>query len=265
MRWSNLKETAVSMPIHRWSESVLSTSSRPPVWKRYYFVQRNPDIPAEEFAERWGKHGDLGGTFPDGLKRHPRTSYGLVRTVAGGSTQLQFDGVGMLWLGSPEWADRASSDPLHRPTMLQDELRVFRQPVYDSAMLAEERISKPGSFSKAALLRFFRREKLSDADFGIACDAVRRALSQSPFDSQVTRCAWSTVVRTPTIAFDSCMEFWFATPELASAALADEEFRKIALQPMDFVTGLNASQASDCDVSYLAEICHTRIAPDAPD
>lgn len=235
------------------------------VWKRYYFVRRNPVIAASDFPARWGAHGDLGGTFPDGLKRHPRTNYGMVRAMRGGTAAMQCDGIGQLWLGSPEWADRASSDPLHRPTMQQDELRVFQQPVYDSAMLTEQRISKPGPLSKTALLRFIRREGMSDAAFGAACEAVGRAMVEPPFDASVTRCAWGTAVRAPTIAFDGVMEFWFDTPAQATAALDDDAFHAAALKPMDFATSPQSRDGTDRDVMYRVDIFHERVASGAPD
>lgn len=157
------------MPSEEFRAATNASACATPVWKRYYFVRRNPVIAAPDFPARWGAHDDLGGTFPDGLKRHPRTNYGVVTAMRGGTAVMQRDGIGLLWLGSPEWADRASSDPLHRPTMQQDGLRVFQQPVYDSAMLTKQRICKPGPLSKTALLCFIRREGVSDATFGAAC------------------------------------------------------------------------------------------------
>lgn len=253
------------MPSEEFRAATNASVCATPVWKRFYFVRRNPVIAAPDFPARWGAHGDLGGTFPDGLKRHPRTNYGVVTAMRGGTAAMQRDGIGLLWLGSPEWADRASSDPLHRPTMQQDELRVFQQPVYDSAMLTEQRISKPGPLSKTALLRFFRREGLSDAAFGAACEAVGRTMAEPPFEASVTRCAWGTAVRTPTIAFDSVMEFWFDTPAQATAALEDEAFHAAALKPMDFAAGSQARGGTDRDVLYRVDIFHERVAPVAPD
>jgi len=228
-------------------------------------VRRNPVIAAPDFPARWGAHGDLGGTFPDGLKRHPRTNYGVATAMRGGTAVLQRNGIGLLWLGSPEWADRASSDPLPRPTMQQDELRVLPQPVYDSAMLTEQRISKTGPLSKTALLRFIGREGVSDAAFGAACGAVGRTMAEPPLNASVTRCAWGSAVRSPTIAFNSVMEFWFDAPAQATAALEDEAFHAAAFKPMDFAAGSQARDGSDRDVLYRVDTFHERVAPGAPD
>ena len=98
------------MPSEESRAATNASACATPVWKRFYFVRRNPVIAAPDFPARWGAHGDLGGTFPDGLKRHPRTNYGVVTAMRGGTAAMRHDGIGLLWLGSPEWADRASSD-----------------------------------------------------------------------------------------------------------------------------------------------------------
>lgn len=86
-----------------------------------------------------------------------------------------------------------------------------------------------------------------------------------PFYASVTRCAWGTAVRAPSIAFDSVMEFWFDTPAHATAALEDEAFHAAALKPMDFSAGAQARDGSDRDVLYRVDIFHERVTPGAPD
>ena len=213
-------------------------------WKRFYFSRRHAALTLEQFPERWRRHSRLGATFPDGLKRHTRLNYALVDPAHSPTDARQYDGIGILWLGSPAMLDRVNDDPLCTPTMRRDELFVFSQPVYDSAMVAEERIGKDGPLTKFALLRFMRRAQgVTDDLFGKACEAVSGAV-----DRRVSRFAWGTVVRPPTIDFDCFMEFWFETHDDAVRAKDDPAFAAMALQ-------------HDAQAQYVVQICHERATP----
>lgn len=228
-----------------------------PTWKRFYFARRHPALSLEAFPERWREHSMLGATFPDGLRRHTRLNYALVDPPHSSTGSLQYDGIGILWLGSPAMLDRVNDDPTCTPTMRRDELSVFTQPVYDAAMVVEEHLCKVGPLTKFALLRYLRRaEGITDAAFGAACDAVGHALSGPQAAARLSRCAWGTVVRPPTIGFDAFMEFWFDTREAAVAALHHEAFRLQALAPVDALVTPRQAPAS-----YLVEICHERLTP----
>lgn len=234
-----------------------------PTWKRFYFTRRNPALTPEQFPVRWRQHAELGATFPDGLKRHTRLNYGLVNADHSASDAQHYDGIGILWLGSPAMLDRVNDDPLCTPTMRQDELLVFQQPVYNSAMVAEERICKDGPLTKVALLRFIRRAPgVADKEFGEACETIGRSLSgRAGAGSGVRRCAWGTVVRKPTISFDSFMEFWFDTLEDALAAMNDAAFEIVALHPLAFLIDGFETSSNGGDARYLVEICHERVTP----
>ncbi len=237
-----------------------------PQWKRFYFARRNASLTRDEFPARWRQHAELGGSFPDGLRRHPRINYGIVEAIDGGTPTMQFDGIGILWLGSPEWLDRASGDPAHRPTMQRDELLVFTQPVYDSAMVVEEHIAMAGPLGKSAILRFMKRaDGVSEESFGQACDAIGAKLAGGGSGTGVRRVAWSSTVRPPTIAFDCAIEFWFDTAKDAAAAMVDAQFDADAFGPLDFVARAGEGEAgsegtpADRDVTYVVEICHERL------
>lgn len=232
-----------------------------PTWKRFYFARRNAALTPEQFPARWRQHAELGATFPDGLKRHTRLNYGLVNSAHSAAGEHHYDGIGILWLGSPAMLDRVNDDPLCTPTMRRDELYVFQQPVYDSAMVVEERICKEGPLTKVALLRFVRRApEVTDAAFGGVCEGIGRALlaSTNP-GAQVSRCAWGTVVRTPTISFDGFMEFWFDTLESAVAAIDTTAFDDTALQPLAGFLDRPGTDSHSTDARYLVEVCHERI------
>lgn len=228
-----------------------------PTWKRFYFSRRHASLSLEQFTERWLQHARLGATFPDGMKRHTRLKYALVDPAHSSGGARHYDGIGILWLGSPAMLDRVNDDPLCTPTMRRDELSVFTQPVYDSAMVAEERICKAGPLTKHALLRFIRRAPgVEDVAFGDACEAIGQALSGSEAAARVSRCAWGTVVREPTIDFNAFMEFWFDTQVEAVAASTSEAFKTQALDPLPFaVAGL------DAEARYVVDICHERVTP----
>lgn len=228
-----------------------------PTWKRFYFARRHAALSLEAFPERWRQHARLGATFPDGMRRHTRLNYALVDPVHSPKGALQYDGIGILWLGSPAMLDRANDDPTCTPTMRRDELSVFTQPVYDSAMVAEERLCKAGPLTKFALLRYLQRAVgITDEAFGAVCEAIGHALSGPAAPALVSRVAWGTVVRPPTIGFDAFMEFWFDTHQAAVEALHDGGFQAQAIAPV------NAQAARPVGVAtYLVEICHERLTP----
>lgn len=226
-----------------------------PTWKRFYFSRRHASLSLDQFPERWRQHARLGATFPDGMKRHTRLNYALVDAAHSSSGKRHYDGIGILWLGTPAMLDRVNDDPLCTPTMRRDELSVFTQPVYDSAMVAEERISKAGPLTKYALLRFLRRAPgVDDLAFGHACEAIGQALGGDNSAARVSRCAWGTVVREPTIDFDAFMEFWFATRDEAILALSSEVFKTQALDPLSF-----AVDGAHPEGYYIVEVCHERV------
>jgi hypothetical protein len=230
-----------------------------PTWKRFYFSRRNAALSLEAFPERWRQHARLGATFPDGMRRHTHLNYALVDPAHSPTGVHQYDGIGILWLATPAMLDRVNDDPTCTPTMRRDELFVFTQPVYDSAMVVEERICKAGPLTRFALLRYTRRaEGVTDAAFGDVCEAIGRALSGPNAAARVSRCAWGTVVRQPTIAFDSHIEFWFDTREDAVAASRSAAFQTQALTPVHAMAA-----GRDADASYLVEICHERLTPDS--
>jgi hypothetical protein len=231
-----------------------------PTWKRFYFSRRHPSLTLAQFPERWRQHARLGATFPDGMKRHTRLNYALVDAAHSPTGARQYDGIGILWLGSPAMLDRVNDDPNCTPTMRRDELFVFTQPVYNSAMVVEEHICKAGPLTKFALLRYLQRaEGISDAAFGEVCETIGRALSSPAAAGRVSRCAWGTAVRPPTIGFDSCMEFWFDTREEAVAAARSAAFKAQALEPLGF-----AVAAPEGDALYVVEICHERVTEASP-
>ncbi len=229
-----------------------------PTWKRFYFSRRHASLTLEQFPERWRQHARLGASFPDGMRRHTRLNYALIDPVHSPAASLQYDGIGILWLGSPDMLDRPNDDPTCTPIMRRDELLVFTQPVYDSAMVVEERICKAGPLTKFALLRYIQRtEGVGDAAFGAVCDAIGNTLSGPQAAARVSRCAWGTVVRPPTIRFDSHMEFWFDTRADAVAALDNTAFQVQAMAPLQDMV----AAASDSEALYLVEICHERLTP----
>jgi hypothetical protein len=218
-------------------------------WKRLYFGRRNPPLPAQEFPARWKQHAQLGGQFPDLLRRHVRVMYGVVNQASGlqQPEPHSYDGVGMLWLGSPEQLDRPNDDPNVTPTMRRDELDVFQRPVYDAAMVVEETPIVDGPLTGVALLHCVKlRPGTAPADFTAACQALAPQLAQLP---AVRRCASGIVVRPPTIDFDGLVEFWFDSVEAALALAHDPVFR---------LDSLIDAQASPL---YLVEICHQRLSP----
>lgn len=215
-------------------------------WKRLYFGLRNPQLAADEFPARWKQHPQLGGQFPDLLRRHVRVMYGVVHQAPGlpRAQAHAYDGIGLLWLGSPEQLDRPNDDPNVTPTMRRDELAVFQRPVYDAAMVVEETAVVDGPLTGVALLHCVKRKPgTSPADFTAACEALRPQLAQAP---AIRRCASGVVVRQPTIDFDGLLELWFDSVEAALAA------------PGCDLAALVDAQAS---ASFLLEICHQRLSP----
>ncbi len=86
-------------------------------WKRAYPVRRDPRLTAEEFRRRWKQHSDLGQTFPDVVGRNRRVVYCLANKALGEriGASGEYDGVGLLWLRSPEALEAANADAWPEP------------------------------------------------------------------------------------------------------------------------------------------------------
>jgi hypothetical protein len=222
-------------------------------WKRAYLVRRNPRLTAEEFPRRWKQHSDLGQTFPDVVARNRRVAYCLANKALGeriGATG-EYDGVGLLWLRSPEALEAANTDPTAIPTMRADELKVFHQLVFNSAVLVEEHVLKPGADGKVAVLSFVRRRP------GLSREAFQAAWLAAPsleHAGKVGRHVKGLVIREPTVDFDGLAETWFDSTEDAVATWTDRGFRD----------ALDAGEKDLVDpaatMRFLTETCHERVA-----
>ncbi len=221
-------------------------------WKRAYLVRRNPRLTAAEFPGRWRQHSDLGGTFPEVRARNRKLVYCLVDHVAGQriGADRTFDGVGLLWLRSPEMLDAPISDPTAIPTMRADELKVFHQQAFASSVMLEEHVLAEAGAPSVALLTFVRRAAGSTrADFAAAWMRAGLAYSAAA-PAAIRRQVRSTAVLEPTIDFDGLAEMWFETIEDAVAAGSDRGLRDALTGP-----GLVDEGAT---MRLLTVICHER-------
>jgi hypothetical protein len=221
-------------------------------WKRAYLVRRNPRLTAEEFPKRWKQHSDLGRTFPDVVARNQRVVYCLANKALGEriGASREYDGVGLLRLRSPEALDGENADPTAIPTMRADELKVFHQHVFNSAVLTEEHILKPGADGKVAVLSFVRRR------LGLSREAFQAAWLAAPIEhaEKVRKHVKGLVIREPTVDFDGLAETWFDSTEDAVATWTDRGFRD----------ALDAGEKDLVDpaatMRFLTETCHERRA-----
>ncbi len=223
------------------------------IWKRAYLVRRNPRLTAEEFPRRWKQHSDLGQSFPDVVARNQRVVYCLANKALGEriGASGEYDGVGLLWLRSPEALEAANADPTAIPTMRADELKVFHQHVFNSAVLTEEHVLRPGADGKVAVLSFVRRRP------GLSREAFQKAwLAAGPSDpaEMVRKHVKGLAIREPTVDFDGLAETWFDTTEDAIATWTDRGFRD----------ALDAAEKDLVDpattMRFLTETCHERVA-----
>ncbi|MBN9561040.1 MAG: EthD domain-containing protein [Alphaproteobacteria bacterium] len=223
------------------------------IWKRAYLVRRNPRLTAEEFPRRWKQHSDLGQTFPDVVARNQRVVYCLANKALGEQIGAsgEYDGVGLLWLRSPEALEATNADPTAIPTMRADELKVFHQHVFNSAVLVEEHVLKLGADGKVAVLSFVRRRPgLSREAFQPAWIAALSAENAGKMSKHVK----GLVIREPTVEFDGLSETWFDSTEDALATWTDRRFRD----------ALDAGEKDLVDpaatMRFLTETCHERVA-----
>lgn len=221
------------------------------IWKRAYLIRRNPSLTAAEFPARWRQHSDLGGTFPEIRMRNRKLNYCLVDHAAGEriGADRTFDGVGLLWLRSPEMLDTPIADKTAIPTMRADELKVFHQPAFASSVMLEEHVLAETGAPPVALLTFVRRAAGSNrVDFAAAW--MKNGLAATVAPSTVRRQVRSTAVLEPTIDFDGLAELWFDTIEDAVAAGNDPQLRE-ALAPPGLVD-------AGATMRLLTVTCHER-------
>ena len=225
----------------------------PPTWKRLYFVHRSPALPPEAFVARWQQHSRLGGRFPDLLRRHVRVRYCLTLAATELSTPLArlHDGIGMLWLGSPQELDRPNEDPDVTPTMRKDELEVFEKPAFTWAMVVREETIVDGPLQPFVFLaRFQRQDPGADAPFLAACKELAREPAMAP----VGRITAGTLVRPSTMESDATLELWFASREAAVACVGRPDFQALVERTFGSVV------RSQGRAAYLTQVCHERLA-----
>lgn len=230
-------------------------------WKRLYFVDRNRTVPASGFAARWRQHSDLGGQFPDLLRRHVRVRYCIALDAPGlpPGDAARHDGIGMLWLGCPQELDRPNDDPNVTPIMRADELRVFEKPAFTWAMVVQEETLIDGPLQPFVFLALFtRKDADAQAPFLDACGALARELVVSVgTNAGMSRIVAGTLVRPSTTGFDATMELWFATREAALAFAWRQDFRPRLEATLGPVVQLEGS------AMYFAEVCHERLSEPA--
>ena len=222
--------------------------------KRAYFVRRNPALSAAEFPQRWKQHSQLGAQFPDLLARHSRVLYCLADHARGGAigASQAYDGVGLLFVSDAALIDTAPMDPNVLPTMRADELRVFHQNVFNSAIVAKEHILKDGPDGKIGILSFTRRHD------GVTREALHAAFTQSglaatvAYQRNIRKHIEGEVVGEPTIDFDAMTELWFDSVDDAVATWNDSQFHAAWLAMQQPVVDATATMV------FLTEVCHER-------
>jgi hypothetical protein len=240
-----------------WSPLAQETSM-PENWKRLYFVDRNSAVPAAGFADRWKQHSELGGQFPDLLRRHVRVRYCLALDAPelppGGAAR--HDGIGMLWLGSPQALDRPNDDPNVTPIMRADELRVFEKPAFTWAMVVREEALIDGPLQPFVFLALFqRKDSAAQAPFLDGCRALARELAApAGADAGISRAVAGTLVRPSTTQFDGTFELWFASREAAVPCVGRPGFRSLLESKLGPVVQGEGS------TTYLAQVCHERLS-----
>ena len=222
----------------------------PVVWKRAYLVRRNPRLSAAEFPLRWKQHSELGMTFPDVVRRNQRLAYCLVDHAAGEriGADRDYDGIGMLWLRSPELLDAPSADPTAVPTMRADELKVFHQHAFASSVMLEENVLADGPPARVAVLTFVkRRADLSREAFRAAWVQAGAQPVAGALAGKIRRRVRSTAVLDPTIAFDGLAEMWFDHRDDAVAGAGSDDGGQELTEPA-------------ASMRFLTEICHERVS-----
>lgn len=124
---------------------MIATSSAPPVWKLIYLARRNPQLPAQAFAQAWRSHSALGKQCTNVAQR-VRAVAQCARVLEEASAPLlssAYDGVNLMVLADYASGTLIWEDPQTLRIMRPDELRVFADYVRHSALVCREHVLHP--------------------------------------------------------------------------------------------------------------------------
>lgn len=230
-------------------------------FKRVYVVDRNPSLSHGEFAPRWKQHAELSMQFPELPAQHSRLAYCCTLEQESGipGASRQRDGVGMLWVRSPEMLKVQPRDPRMRPTMRADELLVFTGNILESLVTVKEELKKDGRGARFCLISFLQRQpELSVEAFREAWQRQANAFLESAGASpQLHRYVLGSALGKPTFPCDGISEMWFHTAADAVAFCGTPQYLEQVINAQDRF-------ALAQPLTLLMEVGHAWSAPDDP-
>jgi len=191
-------------------------------WKMIYLARRNPALAPEQFSQAWREHSALGAGCTNvrakvvQVMQCSRVLQGPVPT--GCSTA--YDGVNLLEIRDRQAADDIWSDAETLAIMRPDEPRVFSTYVRHFTLVCEGQALVDVPRGACVVVGFLRRAAgADDAAWARAAQAVSGSLQGDGQDPG--RRVWNRVAAEPPPGYhyDAIVEWWFATPDAARAAL----------------------------------------------
>lgn len=202
--------------------------------KRVYLVHRNPALRHHELAPRWKQHAELAQTFPELVYLYPRLKYNCTLEQDPGipGASRAYDGVGMLWLRSDDLASQQPTDPRMRPTMQEDELKVFRARMLEAMVTVDERVLKDGRGARFGVISFLRAlPGLAPEAFQAAWSRQAQAVVVSPeLGGAIQRYVVAPTIGKPTFECGGVSEMWFDSAEAAVQACNTATYRRLVLE-----------------------------------
>lgn len=200
-------------------------------WKMIYLARRNPALAAAEFPQAWREHSALGArctNVRDKVLSVAQCSRILEQPPLPGAAD-DYDGVNLLALRDLQAATDIWSDPETLAIMRPDEPRVFATYVREFTLVCQERPLRDVPRTTTALIGFLRRKAghaAADWQQWMRSEAAATALAGGAF-ATARRVVHDVVCRPPPpgYEYDSVVEWWFDSAEVALAACGGRDVR----------------------------------------
>jgi len=230
------------------------------VYKCIYLVKRCADLTEQEFPRRWRQHAKLAATT-----RLNNYFTGLVQCSRERSetwpieVAQEYDGVSLLDMRDRNATRDIWSEPEQGAILAPDELLTFSRLIRECMITTEERVSRPGPYTKSLLLRFLRRRSGLSADAFQTkwAESYARAELEGANNLLIRRAARNVVIDPPPadFPFDLITEQWFDDAESARRYCSDSNQMAALAEQQDRLC------APEGNVTFLAHVTHAYRAP----
>lgn len=193
--------------------------------KTIYLANRHPRLTRAQFAERWKRHGSIGGSLDPRIREVAALRYCLTHDPADllPSATDEHDGVALLGLRSLLSTPAMASLLMDNEVAYADELRTFERPVEEFTLFAASELLVAGDETSVVVIDFVRRRPdVPPTTYFRTCDEAREAdLTESGLLALgLRRWVRNALVGTPArgFAYDAVHEWWFDSIEAVAAA-----------------------------------------------